>query len=471
MNHIMNKIVTGAVIWLSVVIFFDRIRISLAFQDSRCFGNYNFRRKTRNDGNAILSFSKKNHDYNNDNNKNPSSLKIGIVGAGAIAFGTASILSKNGYDDVMLWSQSGAGTINLVTTANDDDNDDDEREQQRTIISTGALQHEFLPRIISNAQQLVNESDILIVALPANGHKNVFDALIPHLSSLGSNKKHIIISSHSSLGALYLSRCLYQLNSNHCHTITSWGTTVCTARRLRSSSSSSSGRTVDIKTIRKSVDTCCIPEEDSSISLALCRQLFPKIDFRPRDGLLAISLSNLNPQNHLAISLGNISRMDKGEDWYQFQHITPSIGRFLETLDKERLDIANALGLDVKTIYEHFSLSFHVPIPESRSISEMCQEIYKLGNDVYGPNKAESRYVTEDVPFGLTLIVALGKLVGRPAILHESGLLVCNSMYGRDFAAENDLLQALDLDRIKLSDLKVAARTGRISTASSTYSI
>ena len=144
---------------------------------------------------------------------------------------------------MMLWSQSGAGTINLVTTADDDDNDDDEREQQRTILSTGALQHEFLPRIVSNAQQLVNESDILIVALPANGHKNVFDALIPHLSSLGSNKKHIIISSHSSLGALYLSRCLYQLNSNHCHTITSWGTTVCTARRLRSSSSSSSGRT------------------------------------------------------------------------------------------------------------------------------------------------------------------------------------------------------------------------------------
>jgi opine dehydrogenase len=452
----MNQILIVAAIWLSAAIFFDR---TLAFQD-RYFGiNYNFRRRNNN-----ALFLKK--------NINPS-LKIGIAGTGAISFGTASILSKNnGHHDVILWSPSGAGTIDLVTAAagDDDDDDDDERAQQRTIISTGALQHEFLPRIVSNAQQLVNESDILIVALPANGHKYVFDALIPHLSSTLTSKKHIIISSHSSLGALYLSQFLYQLNNNHCHTITSWGTTVCTARRLCSSSSSSSsgGRTVDIKTIRKSVDTCCIPEQDSSISLAICRQLFPKIDFRPRDGLLAISLSNLNPQNHLAISLGNISRMDKGEEWYQFQHITPSIGRFLETLDKERLDIAEALGVDVKTIYEHFSLSFHVPIPESRSISEMCQEIYKSGNDVYGPNKAESRYVTEDVPFGLTLIVALGKLVGRPAVLHESGLLVCNSMYGRDFAAENDLLQALDLDRIKLADLKEAARTGRISTTTTT---
>jgi len=178
---------------------------------------------------------------------------------------------------------------------------------------------------------------------------------------------------------------------------------------------------------------------------------------------LAISLSNLNPQNHLAISMGNISRMDKAEEWYQFQNITPRIGGFLEALDKERLEIAAVLGLDVKTIYEHFSLSFHVPIPESRSISEMCQEINRKGNDVYGPNIADSRYVTEDVPFGLTLIVALGKLVDRPAVLHESGLLICNAMYGRDFATENDLLQAIGLDQIELKDLKEAACTGHLS--------
>ena len=183
------------------------------------------------------------------------------------------------------------------------------------------------------------------------------------------------------------------------------------------------------------------------------------------NSLLAISLSNLNPQNHLAISLGNISRMDRGEEWYQFQNITPRIGGFLEGLDKERLEIAAALGLDVKTVYEHFSLSFHVEIPKSGSISEMCQEINRKGNDVCGPNIADSRYITEDVPFGLALIVALGKLVGRPAVLHESGLVIFNAMYGRDFSAENDLLQALSMDSIELDDLKDAAFTGKLKNS------
>ena len=45
-----------------------------------------------------------------------------------------------------------------------------------------------------------------------------------------------------------------------------------------------------------------------------------RIEFRPREGLLAISLSNLNPQNHLGIALGNISRMEKGETWYQVRY-------------------------------------------------------------------------------------------------------------------------------------------------------
>ena len=80
--------------------------------------------------------------------------------------------------------------------------------------------------------------------------------------------------------------------------------------------------------------------------------------FQPRDGLLAISLSNLNPQNHMGIALGNMTRMERGEIWSQGQNVTPNIGRLLESLDQERLAIAKVLGLKVRTIFEHFHLSF-----------------------------------------------------------------------------------------------------------------
>jgi opine dehydrogenase len=134
----------------------------------------------------------------------------------------------------------------------------------------------------------------------------------------------------------------------------------------------------------------------------------------------------------------------------------------MEALDAERLAIASALGLSVRTIFEHFHLSFHVPLRDN--ISEMCQDIYNQGRDVLGPATASSRYITEDAPFGLALTVVLGRLVGRPAVLHQSGLEILSAMYERDFYKENDLLKALDLESVDLDLLKEASLTGRLES-------
>jgi opine dehydrogenase len=96
----------------------------------------------------------------------------------------------------------------------------------------------------------------------------------------------------------------------------------------------------------------------------------------------------------------------------------------------------------------------------------MNQAIHEGGKDVYGPTAADSRYVTEDVPFGLTLVIVFGKLTNRPAVLHQSGLQILSAMYGRDFMNENDLLDALDLTQYELDDLQEAALTGYLSAAS-----
>jgi len=211
-----------------------------------------------------------------------------------------------------------------------------------------------------------------------------------------------------------------------------------------------------VNTLRKRVDICAVPESATDAALALCVRLFGD-RFQTRDGLLAITLSNLNPQNHLGIALGNITRMERGETWSQGQNVTPNVGRLLEELDTERLAIAEALGLEVKTIFEHFHLSFHVPVA---SISEMNQRMHAQGNGGTGPATADSRYVTEDAPYGLQPVAILGRLAGRPAVLHEAGVAILSAMYGRDFAAENDILDALELERFSLDDLREAARTG-----------
>ena len=65
--------------------------------------------------------------------------------------------------------------------------------------------------------------------------------------------------------------------------------------------------------------------------------------------------------------------------------------------------------------------------------------------DVHGPTTADTQYVLDDVPYGLAKTVLLGRLVGRPAILHESGMRILSAMYGRDFMNEKELLGGLGL--------------------------
>jgi len=354
--------------------------------------------------------------------------RIGIAGAGSIAFGTAALLHQQGHAP-MLWSPSGAGTAGL---------------ESAPLCAEGAIETEFKVGIAQSAKQLVEQNDALIIALPAYGHKSVMDALAPHMR----NGQHIIVSSHASLGAVYLTQALAARNVRA--PITAWGTTVITGRKQ-------SDTTVKVNTVRSLVDLCTVQDAAADVNgLTYCQQLFGE-RFQERDGLLAISLSNLNPQNHLGIALGNITRMERGEVWSQGQNVTPKVGQLLEQLDLERLAIANALNLNVRTIFEHFHLSFHVPVA---SISDMNQAMHAQGNGGIGPATADSRYVTEDVPYGLQLTAVLGRLVGQPATLHEAGISIFSAMYGRDFTNENSILNALELNRFGLNDLQQAARTG-----------
>ncbi|MGE0008427.1 MAG: NAD/NADP octopine/nopaline dehydrogenase family protein [Parvibaculaceae bacterium] len=355
-------------------------------------------------------------------------MRVGIVGAGSIAFATACLLEQMGHEPV-LWSPSGERTRALA--------------EGEALTATGAIEGKFHPKVAAGAQDLVAGAAVVFVALPAYGHRFAFDAVSPFIA----DGQAVVISSHASFGALYLSRALAERGI--AAPIVAWGTTVVAGRQR-------SPTEVNVSTVRRKVDLCTLPASRSAEGLALCRELFGD-RFVDRGSLMAIALSNLNPQNHMGIALCNLTRMERGETWSQGQNVTPKVGRLLEALDEERLAIARELGLDVRTIFQHFHLSFHVPVG---SISQMNQEMHAAGNGGTGPSTAESRYVLEDVPFGLVMTVRLGRLAGRPALLHEAGVRIFSALYGRDFFAENDLLGAIGMDAMSLADLVALSREG-----------
>lgn len=350
-------------------------------------------------------------------------MRVAILGAGAIAFGMAAFLAEAGHQPV-LWSPSGARTGKLAGGA--------------PLRATGAVEFSGPVDVAADCKDAVTGADAVVIALPVNGHRMVFDAAIPHLVS----GQPVIISSHSSFGALYLSKGLAARGVSL--PIVVWGTTLLTGRQKPDNTG------VTVNTVRQKIDFATVPRSAAGEGKTLCTDLFGD-RFVERDGLLAISLSNLNPQNHLGIALLNLTRMEKGETWGQGEHVTPAVGQLIEALDAERLKIAGSFGLSVRTVREHFSLSFHVP---QGTVSEMNQQMHSEGRGGTGPATADSRYIYEDVPFGLLSTSLLGRIAGHPAVLHEAGTALFSASMNRDLAADNDLLPDLGLDRLSQAELK-----------------
>jgi opine dehydrogenase len=355
-------------------------------------------------------------------------MRVSILGAGAIAYGAAAYLAQAGHDP-MLWSPSGKRTAALAAG--------------QPMIATNAIDGTFTPRIAASCADAIANADAVMVALPGYGHKSVLEAAAAHLRS----GQAVIISSHTSFGALYLSKLLAARGVRA--PIIAWGTTLTTGRQP-------SLTEVSVATVRQKIDLATVPDSVIEEGHALCTALFGD-RFVKRDGLLAIALSNLNPQNHLGIALLNLTRMERGEEWSQGQNITPTVGRLIEALDEERLAIAKIFGLSVRTVKEHFSLSFHVPMA---SVSEMNQEMHRQGRGGLGPATVNSRYVLEDVPFGLLPTILLGRLARSPATLHEAGVALFSAAYGRDFTQDNDLLPELGLQRLSVAELQRLMRSG-----------
>ncbi|GHC73057.1 NAD/NADP-dependent octopine/nopaline dehydrogenase family protein [Limoniibacter endophyticus] len=355
-------------------------------------------------------------------------MQVSILGAGSNAFGVAAFLANQGHA-VKLWSPSGKRTELLGKGS--------------PLKATGFFECELPVGVAASAQEAVEGADAVILNMPGNGHKAALDAAAPFLK----DGQPVIISSHSSFGALYLSKLLAARGVRL--PIIVWGTTLLTGRQKALDH-------VHIATVRQKIDVAAVPHSALDDAHALCTQLFGD-RFVKRDGMMAIALSNLNPQNHLGIALLNLTRMEKGEEWSQPGHVTPAVGRLIEALDQERIAIAESFGLKVRTVFEHFSLSFHVPMG---SVSEMNQAMYERDGGGNGPATIESRYILEDVPFGLLPTALLGRLVGKPALLHESGIEIFSASYGRDLKADNDLLPALGLEAMSLAELEKLCRNG-----------
>ncbi|PZQ50183.1 MAG: NAD/NADP octopine/nopaline dehydrogenase [Rhodovulum sulfidophilum] len=351
-----------------------------------------------------------------------AATRVSIVGLGPIALSTAAYLVDQGRQP-LLWSPK-------------------ERWHAPGIRGYAASFEGRItgPRqfpLAGQAADLAAWAETIVICLPGKWHKQAMDALAPHLTP----RHRVIISSHCSFGAQYLRRSLASAGVEI--PIIAWSTTLATCNPL-------GDRHFKVMTLRRVIDVATTPRRLSDEGLAVSIALFgPR--FQPRDGVMAIAVSNVNPQNHLAICLCNLTRMEQGEVWNFNLNITETVSRLIDALDAERIGLASDLGVAVRTVREHWHYTHDVPV---LPIHEATRAIEARGISFFGQRTHMTPWVLEDAPYGLAPLVALGEMAGRDMPLHRAGLALLSALYGRDFAAENDLLAEVRLSAPDLTTLR-----------------
>lgn len=339
-------------------------------------------------------------------------LRVGIAGAGAIALASAAWLRQAGHG-AMLWSPGGQGAQALRT---------------QPLEAGGVQPCSVTVQVADDAAQLCQASDVLLIALPVNGHRRVMDALLPFLR----DGQVVIVSSMASLSSLYLYESA--LRAGLRITVASFGTTVLTARR-------ESGTQVRVMTRRQAVGVSALPGANLEEALALCTALFGE-GFFPQQNTLASALANVNPQSHGPLAVFNWSRIERAENWPQYHCMTPGVARAIEALDLERRAVAKAFGIGLGPIEEHFARSFGTA---AARLEDIAAELHAKRGGPPGPVRTDTRYVTEDMPYGLAFIEALGQLAGVPTPATRTIVDAASLVSGTDFRQQNDLLAPLNL--------------------------
>jgi opine dehydrogenase len=326
-------------------------------------------------------------------------MRVTVLGDGAIARACAAIAASRGHA-VTQWSRSFTASAH------------------KTLHATGALDGAFAIAHAATPADALRDADAAVLAVPANGHRTIMQAIAPAIPA----GVPLLVIAAASLSPEVFSRLTAGRNP-----VAGLGTTPATAR--------TDGTGVRVLTIRAKVGIT-----GGASMIALAESLWGEQKFDDAPDLVAASLANINPIAHLAIALCNVTRIEHREAWPQYFQMTEAVCRLIEALDAERLALAAAYGTTVPTAEAHFARSYATDAP---TLAGIAAQIHARRGGPPGPTDMHTRFVTEDVPFGLVFYQWLARQRGIALPVTDASVTLASAVWGRDFTAENDLIPLL----------------------------
>jgi len=363
-----------------------------------------------------------------------------VAGAGHGGLAMAAHLSLMGFE-VNLFNRSAnrlkpiemAGGIELLTPELDD------------------MPHGTAPmkRLTSDMREALEDVDIMMVCVPAIGHRFIAERSAPHLK----DGQIVVLNPGRTGGALEFRNVLDQ-NGCQAEVIIAEAQTFLYASRKQNPAQ------VRVFGVKNALPVGALEAYRTVEVVQKLRVAFPQ--FVPGDNVMRTSLENIGAVFHPAVVVLNAARIDSAETFeFYVEGITPSVAQVLEAIDGERIAVSEALGFRVITAREWLYFAYDAA---GKNLHEAMRANpgYK---GINAPITLNVRYLHEDVPFSLVPIASLGDMLKVPTPTIHSVIQLASALTGRDYWSEGRTVERLGIAGLTVQEIRRLAVDGKLTPA------
>lgn len=359
---------------------------------------------------------------------------VTILGAGNGGCAAAADLGMAGFA-IKLWSRS-EDTIAPI-------------KQAGGIGYSGVLGEGFqaINACTNDIGQAISGADIVLMTVPTHAHQAVAELAAPHLKD---DQIFIAAPGHTML----LIPSVFKRAGIRKPMVGDMGSLPYICRKQ-------SPDTIAISQRSKSVAFAAFPGRERVRLEQAAYTIFPFI--KPVGSVLETVFPYTNAIHHPPAILMNAGRVEAtGGDYYHYYDgISPSVGRVIDALDRERRAIAAAFGIEVRTLAEEFFVRGYTT--EAARDSGLAYEVFHQSEPdrwIRAPGSLQHRFLHEDVPFGLIPLAELGGFAGVATPMIDHMIHLAGVTSGQDYHEAGLTLERMGLAGTNPEDLPGLLETG-----------
>jgi opine dehydrogenase len=292
--------------------------------------------------------------------------------------------------------------------------------------------------VTSDMEAALKGTEMIMVVVPSSAHTDIAKNVAPHLR----DKQIIVLHPGRTGGALEFDKTL---RDNGCTA----NVIIAEAETFIYASRSDGPAQARIFRIKEAVPLAALPAIHTSRVLQKINEAYPQ--FIDGGNVLHTGLNNMGAIFHPTLTLLNAGWIEATHGDYQFyiDGVTPSVARMLETLDRERVTVASALGIRARTAMEWLQLAYDTNGVDLYDAIHNQPGYY----GIKAPSSLSHRYIFEDVPMSLVPIASLGERYGVSVRGMESIIRVACIIHHTDYWRRGRTVDKLGIGGLSVSEL------------------